>query len=149
MIFFGDFWQLPPVGEVHLMGNPFNGQALVVSKVQKMLSIFWTQGLECLNGLTELHVNKRSGSDVWFSRLVDECRQGELHWENYYFLHGYATNHCGSWLSETNVLGCGNEACKTLQDEIWPKMKKSGCQWKVAQQMECDICAKELSLIHI
>eukprot|EP00973_Karenia_brevis_P063456 8818735-Karenia_brevis.AAC.1 len=84
---FGDFWQLPPVVDVHLMGNTFRGHALCASKMQRILSIFWADGCECLNGLTELQVNKRSGDDKWLSIVVDECRNGDLHWDNYNFLH--------------------------------------------------------------
>ena len=104
MVFFGDFWQLSPGGDVHLMGNPFRGQALGVSKIQKMMSLFWTEGRDCLNGLSELQVNKRSGDDMWFSRVVDECPGDNLYWDNSYFLHGYPTARCGSWLSESDIL---------------------------------------------
>ena len=82
LIFFGDWWQLPPVGDVAIMSNPFRGPALLMSKIQKMMSIFWTKGRECLNGMIELTVNKRSGTDAWLSAVIDECRSGDLHWEN-------------------------------------------------------------------
>ena len=37
----------------------------------------------------ELTQNIRSGADVWYSQLLDECRRGELKIENYNFLHGF------------------------------------------------------------
>ena len=98
MIFLGDFWQMPPVGEVALMGDPFAKKALNNAHVSAMLDMFWRPGGNCglkawSHGLHVEHLNQniRSGMDQWFSAVLNHCRLGDLQEDDYNFLHGYPT----------------------------------------------------------
>ena len=92
VLMFGDFWQLPPVGEVAVMGNPFRGAALYSSKVQRILQIFWSSGRDALrHPATELSVNQRSGADAWHLGLNRDS------FISFYFLLG---------MSRTDAVEC-------------------------------------------
>ena len=105
-MFFGDFWQLDPVGGKSFMSNPFenNGDPYV----EECLPIFWQDRADSVDktSLTsrfhlqhwspgkrvlELNTNIRSGEDAWYSQVLDECRMGCLSEANYNFLHGLPT----------------------------------------------------------
>ena len=98
VFFLGDFWQLRPTGQLAIMSNPYGSKVLDSSKANLIMSMFWKSGhrnsLQAWeDGARMLHlsVNERSGADVWFSNLLNSCRQGELREDDYNFLHGYPT----------------------------------------------------------
>ena len=62
------------------------------------MSMFWRHGER--HSLQEwgdrgrvLHLsqNERSGADLWFSNLLNACREGNMDEDDYNFLHGYPT----------------------------------------------------------
>ena len=108
-----------------------------------MLAMFWSRGLNSIQQLVEFTVNKRSGADLWFASLIDECRDGELSWDSYDFLHGYPTLACGSWIAKDDALACKSERCRELMESTWPAMRRAGQAWSIAQEMECDLCKTE------
>ena len=79
-----------------------------------MQAMFWTRGPNTIQTLFELDENKRNGEDQWLAGFLAECRAGALCWENYNFMHGYATQAPGSWMSATDTLQCGKERCLEL-----------------------------------
>ena len=100
MLCFGDFWQLDPTGDTSFMSNPTRipGSAIV----DRTMAMFWQREgprrdnlhLQEWTGkhrVWELSENLRSGEDVWFSEVLDQCRVGQLSEENYNFLHGLPT----------------------------------------------------------
>jgi hypothetical protein len=115
MLLFGDWWQLSPVRATPLFANPFLQYS---HQVQRMLAMFWSKDMDSVQEMIELTVNKRSGDDVWLSTVIDECREGQLCWENFDFLHGYPTNVPGSWNSAAQELACQDARCEELRAEI-------------------------------
>ena len=95
----GDWWQLPPVKQVSLCSNPFDVKS---HQSQRMQAMFWTRGPNTIQTLFELDENKRNGEDQWLAGFLAECRAGDLCWENYSFMHGYATQAPGSWMNIAN-----------------------------------------------
>ena len=112
------------------------------SLAQRALAMFWSSGVDSLNGLYEFDVCKRI-HDEWYASVIDECRAGHLHPENYSLLHGYPTLCCGSWITRTQKLQCGSEACFKVMHELWPQMRQGKSTWDVAQLMECKFCQAE------
>ena len=95
----GDFWQLRPTGQVAIMSNPFAQVARENQRAQQMMGMFWYSTLTFSlqewrpkQRVIHLDVNERSGSDVWYSQVLNECREGQLTEDNYNFLHGYETS---------------------------------------------------------
>ena len=41
VVFLGDFWQMTPVGEIALMGDPFADRALSKAHAGAILAMFW------------------------------------------------------------------------------------------------------------
>ena len=62
----GDFWQLPPVGDVQIMANPFRGASLYSAMMSRSVALFWSKGSDSIQTLFELTVNNRSGQDSWY-----------------------------------------------------------------------------------
>ena len=94
-----------------------------------------------------LDVNKRSGGDEWFSSVLDACRLGELDDEDYCFLYGFPTKHCGSWLTQQNKSTCTTAACGELLFAKYAKEMPEGTtwqqHWKELQTKECSACKAE------
>ena len=44
----------------------------------------------------------------------------------YYFVHGFTTYACGSWMGREQTLACGQRTCAQLMQETWPAMKRGG-----------------------
>ena len=102
----GDVYQLPPVGNVAFMGNPRSEAVLGSSAVRSMIERIWSccdddsidniqcwreEGCATMTKVLDLDVNHRSGEDVWYSSVIDSCRRGEMHLDNWRFLHGAPT----------------------------------------------------------
>ena len=114
LCFFGDLWQLPPVLQVSVSSNPFRLKANTSHQARKAMNFFW--GQDSLNGFTqrpfEFAVCKRI-KDTWYSKVVDECRDGAMCDDTFNFLHGYATSACGS-----SVLGQSSSCdCQVVPEE--------------------------------
>ena len=98
---FGDFWQIPPTGQIAIMSNPFSQAALESATATAALSMFWKKSspgalqpwhLPNEPRVLHLDVNYRSKQDVWFSHVLDECRLGALSLTYYNYLHGLTDN---------------------------------------------------------
>ena len=101
---FGDLWQLPPVLQVSVSSNPFRLKGNTSHQARKTMDFFW--GQDALTGSTqppfEFAICKRI-KDAWYSKVVDECRAGDLSDDTYNFLHGYPTSACASSLLSRTV----------------------------------------------
>jgi len=124
----GDFWQLPPTGQISIMSNPYSNHVLECAKHHSVMSMFWLGGhREALqtwqhNGKRVLHLieNMRSGKDAWFSRLLDSCREGSMSANDYNFLHGFPT------VCRVDA-DCENEKCLGLKS-----IKQRHAKWSDA-----------------
>ena len=97
LIAFGDFFQLDPTGSKSFMSNPYDQRTTEQATIRLSMNTFWSPGtLESSWELqpwsrkektcvVELSVNKRSGEDIWFSDVLDECRAGQLSEDTYIF----------------------------------------------------------------
>ncbi len=89
-----------------------------------------------------LHLNQsmRSGSDPWFSRLLDTCREGAMLPEDYNFLHGFPT-------ACSVDVNCVDAKCSGLaaavQKAIRDKHRQWSGAWAKCKQLECDKCKAE------
>jgi len=104
VIAFGDFFQLDPTGSKAFMSNPYDQRTSEQATIRLSMNTFWCPGTLTSSWelqpwsrndkscVVELAVNKRSGEDIWFSDVLDECRAGDLSEDNYNFLHGYPTS---------------------------------------------------------
>ena len=123
---FGDFWQIPPTGQIAIMSNPFSQPALESAAATGALSMFWkARGPDALQPwhlpneprVLHLNINYRSKQDVWFSHILDQCRLGNLSLTHYNYLHGFPTEQCGSWVHD-DLLLCNNETCRAFHRNI-------------------------------
>ena len=65
VLLFGDFWQIPPVGQICLMGNPYNEGALSSARASSILSMFWQpESLRNPNALQEWEGTSSRGMDL-------------------------------------------------------------------------------------
>jgi hypothetical protein len=155
--FFGDFYQLPPVGGTAVMSNPRSQTALEIASVQRTLDRFWScfddahdfdalqvwSELSCATGcrVMDLNVNHRSGGDVWYSDLLSSCREGNMSLSDWQFLHGLPTNECGSWLVRQKISLCGNPQCTEFKEKTKAARRESPERWfDEAQKYECQVC---------
>ena len=160
----GDFWQIPPVGQVAIMGNPFGKAALENATASSGLAKFWSKptlnnqdSLQAWGATSsrvlELHTNKRSGGDQWYSEVLNACRLGRLSDMDYSFLHGYPTNACGSWLESEKRPLCGNVACTHFGPRLTASLPTRRDDWKTEWELfqwrnECDACRAERNRRH-
>jgi len=111
VLLFGDLWQLPPPQQIGICSNPDNTPSKLDHHAKDILDMLWRPTLEWgFNGYHNFTVSKRLDFErddaAWFVGIVDECRQGDLHDENYNFIHGYPTVVTGSWLRSTGLPTC-------------------------------------------
>ena len=125
---FGDFWQLPPVRQLSICSNPNREKLTTKHQARCIMDMFWCPTPH--NGFVSQHLKEERGPTngffkfeeskrlddkrfdaKWYGVVIDECRRGSLHPDNYNFLHGYPTACCGSWLSSSNQLLCGQKTC--------------------------------------
>ena len=135
------------------MGNPYSDTALGNESVQNIISRIWhcadeTDNPNAIQVWSELPekntsrvlsfgVNQRSGGDVWFADLLTSCREGNMSDDDYRFLHGLPTLHCGSWLSRNNTSSCGVSYCAAFQETTKKVRSKSIADWYVEMQVSC------------
>ena len=102
LIFFGDFWQLRPTGQIALMSDPRAEKAQEFETAQQIMSCFWCthdmphdqlalQKWSSGERLMHLDTNERSGADKGFGGVLEACREGNLGEDDYNFIHGYPT----------------------------------------------------------
>ena len=147
VFFLGDFWQLPPTGQIAIMSNPYSKAVLECAKANSVMSMFWVgnhrealQFWQPNERVLHLDVNKRSGKDAWFSELLDDCRLGVMKDDDFSFLHGYPT------LCRTNK-GCTHTDCDAFEFRmkrcIQDKSKSWQAHWRELKNLECPDCQKE------
>ena len=151
VFYFGDFWQLPPTGQIAVMSNPFGSKVLESGDANDVMSMFWRAGLRqslqpwSHSGQRVLHlsVNKRSGEDTWYSSVLDACRLGDLSDTQYCFLHGFPTNECGS--SGTCRQFTGH--CENFPSWVKEMAKEPAASWRTSwekvKSRECEECRQE------
>jgi hypothetical protein len=122
VFFLGDFWQLPPTGQIAVMSNPHNGKVLECAQANFVMSMFWfknhwgaLQPWKDNERVLHLNENKRSGKDVWFSHLLDDCREGKMTESDYNFLHGFPT------MCRTRA-SCTSNRCLAFEYQMKDKM---------------------------
>ena len=141
ILFFVDFWQLPPVRQTAIFHNPFE-VAKPDHRVNRIMRMFWSRDTDAMNMIVELTQAKRQKEGDWFYKFIRECRHGVQSEEMYNFIHGFPTTKTGSWMPNDSsyTLLCGNEQCYKLCDEIWPRMRQQARPWKNLEVTECEIC---------
>ena len=151
------------------MGNPYSDSALGNESVQNIMSRIWhcadeTENPNAIQVWSELpeenisrvlnfEVNQRSGGDVWFADLLTSCREGNMNDDDYRFLHGLPTLHCGSWLSRRNHSSCVESYCAAFQERTKKLRSKSIADWfaelRVSKnKYECTHCVQERKRRH-
>ena len=90
LLFFVDWWQLPPVKSTDLKSTPYPEKA-ASPMVQKAMTFFWNRSVDSFTGMTELTHSYRQALDPWFSEFLRQCRHGQLSWTMYCFFHGLPT----------------------------------------------------------
>ena len=121
LLFFVDWWQLPPVKSTDLKSTPYPEKA-ASPMVQKSMNFFWNKGIDSFTGMSELTHSYRQAMDPWFAEFLRQCRHGQLSWTMYCFFHGLPTMTPGSWMPDKKgpgVLLCKNEKCQKLWDSQW------------------------------
>ena len=103
--------------------------------------MFWKSGNDTINLLAELTIQKRQ-DDPWLSGVLEQCRNGRLSLEDYYFFVGVPTEHCGSWLSRAERNTCGSRVCAALTTE-WKTAAETGATWQEMVSRECEQCTAE------
>ena len=126
----GDFWQLPPAGQLAIMSNPYSNSVLQCAQANSIMAMFWLGGhrealqtWEHQERVLHLTVNKRSGKDAWFSELLDVCREGKLDCEtDFNFLHGFPT-------MVRARLNCTDPRCDNFETEMTNRIKDTTKSW--------------------
>ena len=98
VLLIGDWWQLHPTGGIAIMSNPFAQAVQECSSAQSIMTSIWCSGHEDEDAdaanftiqkwpsgqrVLELSTNIRSGKDLWWNEVLEQCRQGNLSSENY------------------------------------------------------------------
>ena len=106
VLFFGDWWQLPPVGGTALFSNPLDARGTAAEG----MDIFWASGRDSIRQLWELTQPMRC-PDEWYNAILNMFRQGELTTDAYSMLHGFPTATPGQWdlNSKTTTRSCGED----------------------------------------
>ena len=76
ILFFGDWWQLPPILDSAALFNP--PVTIKGERARKVSHMFWKPGNDSINYMQELTLQKRI-DDAWYNDVMHECRRGELH----------------------------------------------------------------------
>ena len=151
------------------MGNPYSDTVLENESVQNIMSRIWYCADEAENPnavqlwsevlentscrVLDFQVNQRSGGDAWFADVLSSCREGNMNDEDYRFLHGLPTLHCGSWRSSKDHSSCGQPECALFQDRTRKMRSKSATEWFAEMRAsknkyECKQCTHERKRRH-
>ena len=141
ILFFVDFWQLPPVRQTAIFHNPFE-VAKPDHRVNRIMRMFWSRDTDAMNMMVKLTQAKRQKEGDWFYKFIQECRHGVQSEEMYNFIHGFPTTKTGSWMPNgtSYTLLCGNSQCYKLCEEVWPEMRRRAQPWKDMAVAECEAC---------
>ena len=113
---FGDVFQIPPIPDTSALFLPPKLEKS--ERAKKGLDFFWSEGDDGLNLFVELREQMRVREDPWYQEdVLQQCRYGRLTEESYNFLHGFPTQHTGTWFRDGH-LGCEQEACRTLGNNM-------------------------------
>ena len=151
------------------MGNPRSDAVKENASVDNIMSRIWYCADEAENPnalqlwsevpgrstcrVLNFEVNQRSGSDAWFADLLTSCREGNMDDEDYRFLHGLPTLHCGSWLSRKDQSSCGQRSCALFQEKTKKMRSKPAAEWFAEilaskNKYECTQCTQERKRRH-
>ena len=83
VLLFGDMWQLKPVTGLPLFAPPSEAKSRTA---MHGCGLMWTQLRRCW----ELHGSQRC-SNAWYNKVLQQCRDGCLTEESYWYLHGFPT----------------------------------------------------------
>ena len=148
----GDWWQLRAVRSTSLFDHPKSANSELA---HTGLLLLWGQDRHSAQGVWELLEQVRC-PDKWFQVFATQCRNGNLAYENYFFIHGVPTESLGSAMP-TYFQGsagvdksptCGNPMCTNLLDK-WKvefmKSRETGVLITGDELMndECDKCKSE------
>ena len=147
VFFLGDFWQLPPTGQIAIMSNPYSRAVLESAKANSIMAMFW---LDCHREALQkwphnqrvlhLDVNKRSGKDAWFSKLLDDCREGQLTENDFNYLHGFPT------MCRANAT-CTDRRCDDFEAKMKQCIKDTEksweTHWRMILSLQCPECQQE------
>ena len=148
----GDWWQLQPVLSTALFDHPQKAKSAVAHTGQLLL---WGQNRDSAQGVWELLEQVRC-PDEWYQVFCTQCRNGNLAYENYFFIHGVPTESPGSAIpiyfpGSTKVdkrPTCSDENCKTLLDTwkkqfMTPMTTGEEITGEKLMEQECDVCKTE------
>ena len=140
----GDAWQFGPIGSSGaVFDNPLKMNKR--SSSEQISAMFWTTEPDAFNCFLELTVERRC-KDPWLSHVLRGVRHGRLDEESYCFLHGFPTQHPGSWDPKLQTVTCGSDACERLT-EAWHEDlylgRRGNAHWLRRRSQECDVCAAE------
>ena len=141
ILLFGDLYQLPPIPATAAIFTPPTETKTEAAKT--ILNMFWSNDANSINSFVELTIQKRIGDD-WYARVMDECRMGALSEDSYNYLHGFPTEHCGSWLQDDST-SCGRVECMQLAP-TWKEMAARGSDWSDMVRLECKTCHRSASI---
>ena len=153
------------------MSNPFAQQVEESARARVIMGMFWFSGLsyslQPWHGIPtdapdkavdktpvsyaprilHLEKNERSGADVWFSNLLNACREGNLSEDDYNFLHGFPTKKSidfwyehrlqhDDWARQHAAMNCSYSPYRiTDYWECWPE--------SMQLSFECSHCWRE------
>ena len=137
-LLFGDWWQLRAVRATSLFDRPSTAKSELA---YNGLLLIWGQNRNSAQGVWELEEQVRC-PDKWFQCFLTECRNGELQFENYFFIHGVPTESPGSAIG-SKMPTCGKEKCAGLLAKWKDEFKISTVTGKVLMKDECNTCKKE------
>ena len=141
-LLFGDWWQLRAVRATSLFDHPSTARSEIA---HNGLLLIWGQDRNSAQGVWELEEQVRC-PDKWYQCFLTECRNGDLQYENYFFIHGVPTESPGSAIGDKTPT-CGTDKCKDLLRKWKEKFKNSGVKskelMKELMKDECHICQKE------
>jgi len=144
VLLMGDFWQLPPTGQIAVMSNPFSQKVLESARANSVMSMFWRSDSkyslqhwnDARHRVMHLQVNKRSGGDAWFSKLLDDCRLGRMTLDDYNFLHGFPTEEPACEQCKV-VYQSRIQTHAAITNRDWADV------WGAIKEQECDYCKRE------
>jgi len=136
----GDWWQLPPVKATSLTERP--SRPGLSSTAREGLALLWDRTRDSVRRIWELTQPMRC-DDPWFFAFLQECRNGRLGAQNYFYIHGVPTDTVGSMIPGETAPRCGSASCAALQDGRWRALFLQGASGAELMGMECAICQAE------
>ena len=80
--------------------------------------------------------------DLFYGAFLDQCRNGALERDPYFFIHGVPTESSGSIVPGETQPRCGRDACSSLHLR-WRQMFLGGATWKEMLALECPVFSTE------